>query len=467
MVLGELGSRISGAIQRLNTATVIDDKALTICVNEITHALLQADVQFKLVQALSSNVRKSVEKLAAGHDKRHIIQKAVFHELHAMLDAGKPSFTPTKGRTNAVMLVGLQGCGKTTTCTKYALHYRKKGFNPALVCADTFRAGAFDQLKQNATKVKIPFYGSYTETDPVVIAQEGVRKFADTKHDLIILDTSGRHKQENALFEEMRQLAAATNPDLIIFVMDSSIGQAANDQALAFRESAKVGAVIITKIDGHAKGGGALSAVAATKSPIIFLGTGEKADDFETFESKAFVSRLLGMGDLAGFANKIKEVVPSELQPELVQKLADGNISFKFLCDQIENITSMGSLSQLMSMIPGFNNVNVQSFDIQQFRKYRVILDSMTNEERNSSSLSESRILRLAKGSGTSVDNVQQMMNHVKTMSKQMKGLKLNKKGDLGKGKSMQDLSKMLPANIVKQFGGMGGLQTLMKQLPR
>ncbi|EFJ34599.1 hypothetical protein SELMODRAFT_81201 [Selaginella moellendorffii] len=210
MVLGELGSRISGAIQRLNTATVIDDKALTICVNEITHALLQADVQFKLVQALSSNVRKSVEKLAAGHDKRHIIQKAVFHELRAMLDAGKPSFTPTKGRTNVVMLVGLQGCGKTTTCSKYALHYRKKGFNPALVCADTFRAGAFDQLKQNATKVKIPFYGSYTETDPVVIAQEGVRKFADAKHDLIILDTSGRHKQENALFEEMRQLAAAT-----------------------------------------------------------------------------------------------------------------------------------------------------------------------------------------------------------------------------------------------------------------
>ncbi|OEL30568.1 Signal recognition particle 54 kDa protein 3 [Dichanthelium oligosanthes] len=162
--------------------------------------------------------------------------------------------------------VGIGGSGKITACTKYADHHRRKRFRPALVCADTFRAGAFDQLKQNASKGKIPFYGSYVESDPVKIAIEGVDRFRKEKCDLIIADTSGRHKQEAALFEEMRQVSEATKPDLVIFVMDASIGQAAFDQAQAFKQSAPVGAVIVTKMDGHAKGGGALSAVAATRN---------------------------------------------------------------------------------------------------------------------------------------------------------------------------------------------------------
>ena len=169
----------------------------------------------------------------------------------------------------------MQGSGKTTTCSKYAHYHKKKGWKPAMVCADTFRAGAYDQLKQNATKAGIPFFGSYTETDPAIIAQQGVARFKEEARDLIIVDTSGRHKQEAALFEEMRQVAVAVSPDLVIFVMDGSIGQAAFDQAKAFKECVEVGAVVITKMDGHAKGGGALSAVSATSSPIVFIGTGE------------------------------------------------------------------------------------------------------------------------------------------------------------------------------------------------
>ena len=193
-----------------------------------------------------------------------------------------------------VMFVGLQGSGKTTTCMKYAHHYKKKQFKPAMICADTYRAGAFDQLKQNATKAQIPFYGSYNEVDPAIIAKEGVERFREEKNDLIIVDTSGRHKQEEALFEEMREVADAVKPDLVVFVMDGSIGQAAFDQAKAFKDSVEVGACILTKMDGHAKGGGALSAVAATKSPIVFLGTGEHMDQFEPFLTKPFVGRLLG-----------------------------------------------------------------------------------------------------------------------------------------------------------------------------
>jgi signal recognition particle subunit SRP54 len=156
-----------------------------------------------------------------------------------LAEAKKKKYEPKKGTPNVVMFVGLQGCGKTTTCTKYAYHYQKKGFKPALVCADTFRAGAFDQLKQNATKARIPFYGSYTETDPAKIAAEGVERFKAEKNDLIIVDTSGRHKQEDSLFEEMRQVAESVQPDMTIFVMDSSIGQAAQDQARAFKANPK------------------------------------------------------------------------------------------------------------------------------------------------------------------------------------------------------------------------------------
>ena len=158
------------------------------------------------------------------------------------------------------MFVGLQGSGKTTTCTKYAYSYAKKGFKSCLVCADTFRAGAFDQLKQNATKVGIPFYGSYSETDPVRIAKEGVEQFKREHYDMIIVDTSGRNMQEANLFEEMKQIEATIKPNDIIFVMDGSIGQAAFDQAQAFKNQVAVGGVIVTKLDGHAKGGGALSA---------------------------------------------------------------------------------------------------------------------------------------------------------------------------------------------------------------
>lgn len=169
-----------------------------------------------------------------------------------------------------------------------------------MVCADTFRAGAYDQLKQNAVKAKIPFFGSYTERDPAALAAQGVQQFRAEKYDIIGVDSSGRHKQESALFEEMKEVYAACQPDDVVFVMDSSIGQAAKDQAFAFKSAVPVGSVIITKLDGHAKGGGALSAVAATQSPIIFIGTGEHMHELEPFHAKAFVSRLLGMGDISG-----------------------------------------------------------------------------------------------------------------------------------------------------------------------
>ncbi|CAN0484202.1 unnamed protein product, partial [Ectocarpus sp. 8 AP-2014] len=172
-----------------------------------------------------------------------------------------------------------QGAGKTTTIAKFAHYWQRKGWKVAMVCADTFRAGAFDQLKQNATKLRCPFYGSYSEADPVRIADEGVQQFKQEKYEVIIVDTSGRHKQEDALFDEMKEIQEAVQPDNTTLIMDATQGQAVFDQAKAFHEAVAVGSVIITKLDGHAKGGGALSAVAATNSPITFLGGGEHFDD--------------------------------------------------------------------------------------------------------------------------------------------------------------------------------------------
>jgi len=431
----------------------------------------------------------------------------------------REKYAPKKGVPNVVMFVGLQGCGKTTTCTKYAHHYQKKGFKPALVCADTFRAGAFDQLKQNATKARIPFYGSYTETDPAKIASDGVERFKAEKNDLIIVDTSGRHKQESALFEEMRAVAEAVNPDMTIFVMDSSIGQAASDQAAAFKNTVDVGSVVVTKLDGHAKGGGAISAVAATRAPIVFIGTGEHIDEFEAFDAKPFVSRLLGLGDWTGFIDKIADVIPADQQPELLDKLAQGQFTMRILYEQFANIQKMGPMSAVMSMIPGFGNDVMPKGQEKQsqakIKRMMCMMDSMTDEELDTTSLKllqdPKRMERIGRGAGRSPMDVVELIEEYKRLAKmmgKMKGLKAPKKGGYGQSQALnqvrgvrsrlfcfspasspsvstldrvgpfqltdellnfhQNLAQMaqaIPPGMLKQMGGMGALQGMMKQL--
>ncbi|KAK3427711.1 hypothetical protein EUGRSUZ_F03884 [Eucalyptus grandis] len=310
------------------------------------------------------------------------------------------------------------------------------------------------------------------------IAVEGVETFKKENCDLIIVDTSVRHKQDAALFEEMRQVSEATKPDLIVFVMDSSIGQSAFDQAKAFKQSVPVGAVIVTKMDGHAKGGGALSAVAATKSPVIFIGTGEHMDEFEVFDVKPFVSRLLGMGDWSGFMDKIHEVVPKDQQPELLQKLSEGNFTLRIMYEQFQNILKMGPIGQVFSMLPGFSSELMpkgQEKESQaKIKRYMTMMDSMTNEELDSSNpkiMNDSRIMRIARGSGRHVREVMEMLEEYKRLAKiwsKMKGLKIPTRGDMNmrsRNMNAQHMSRVLPPQMLKQIGGMGGLQNLMKQM--
>lgn len=253
-----------------------------------------------------------------------------------------------------------------------------------MVCADTFRAGAFDQLKQNAVKVKVPFYGSYTEADPVVIAEQGVELFRKEKFEIIIVDTSGRHKQEEGLFEEMKQVQEHIHPDNVVFVLDSTIGQAAYDQASAFRSAVDIGSVIITKLDGNAKGGGAISAVAATGAPIVFTGSGEAFDDLESFEAKSFVSRLLGMGDVQGLVKEFKESGVLNVKKDTVEHIKKGKFTIRDMGEQMQNITKLGPLDRVMSMIPGMSNMMPQGAtqdSSKHLKRMMVLMNSMTDAE--------------------------------------------------------------------------------------
>jgi len=486
MVLADLGRKITAALRSLSNATVINEEVLDDMLKEVCKALLEADVNVHLVKKLRENVRTAIdfEDMAAGLNKRRLIQHAVFQELCKLVDPGVKAFQPSKGRNNVIMFVGLQGSGKTTTCTKLAYHYQRKGWKTCLICADTFRAGAFDQLKQNATKARIPFYGSYTEMDPVVIAQDGVEKFKNENFEVIIVDTSGRHKQEESLFEEMLQVSNAVTPDNIIFVMDATIGQACEAQAKAFKEKVDVGSVIVTKLDGHAKGGGALSAVAATKSPIIFIGTGEHIDDLEQFKTRPFISKLLGMGDIEGLIDKVNEL-KLEDNEELIGKLKQGQFTLRDMYEQFQNIMKMGPFSQIMGMIPGFSSDFMTKGNEQEsmarLKKLMTIMDSMNDEELDNLQGAKlftrqpGRINRVARGAGVSSREVQELLTQYTKfaqMVKKMGGIKgLFKGGDISKNvnpsqmaKLNQQMAKMMDPRVLQQMGGMHGLQNMMRQ---
>ncbi|KAE9965207.1 hypothetical protein BLS_007770 [Venturia inaequalis] len=435
MVLQDLGRKINGALNDLTRAPNLDEKAFDGMVKEICNALVQSDVNIKLVASLRKSIKSAVnfKELAPSVNKKRVIQKAVYDELVKLVDPHADSFKPKKNKSNVIMFVGLQGAGKTTTCTKLARWYQARGFKSCLVCADTFRAGAFDQLKQNATKAKIPYYGSLTNTDPVQVAREGVDKFKKERFEIIIVDTSGRHRQEKDLFDEMVQIQEAVRPDQTVMVMDGSIGQAAEAQSRAFKETADFGAIIITKTDGAAAGGGAISAVAATHTPIIFLGTGEHNLDLERFSPTAFVSKLLGMGDMQGLVEHVQSLKLD--QKETMKHLAEGVFTVRDLRDQLSNIMKMGPLSKMAGMIPGLSNMMGGMDDEEGSMKLRrmiYICDSMTEKELDSDgklfTTQPSRMTRIARGSGTSVREVEDLL----TQHKVMAGMAKKMKGQMG-----------------------------------
>ncbi|GAA5973806.1 hypothetical protein JCM11641_003167 [Rhodosporidiobolus odoratus] len=552
MVLQDLGKRLNQAINSLSAQSAVDEQSLDTLLKGVSTALLESDVNVQLVKRTRDRVKQHVlpqlVQLKLEHDKhgndalegnkaRQIIQQAIFDELVSLVDPSSggvqvPSFNPTKGKTNVLMMVGLQGAGKTTTCTKIATHYLRRGLKVALVCADTFRAGAFDQLKQNAVRAKVPFFGSYTETDPVTIAAQGVAKFRTDRFDLIIVDTSGRHRQESELFAEMVQISEAVQPDMTLLVLDGAMGQAAEGQSRAFKEAAGFGGIVVTKLDGHAKGGGAISAVAATSTPILFLGVGEHLHDLEPFKPRPFISKLLGLGDVQGLVERAQEMALSDpgRQERMVKRLQEGVFTVRDLKEQLGSVMGMGPLSNLTSMIPGMSGLlggaGGEAEASKRMKRVQFIFDSMTAEELDSDGAlfrdssppaagvkaldrekgkdkgkekekalvqedsapataaaeagmdpaamgmrePNKRVLRVARGSGTSVQEVEELLAQHQMMAKMAKRMG-GKNGLMGKLAAGAGGAGRPGAGGMPGMGGMppmgpGGMPDLSKMTP-
>ena len=437
MALDKLGSSLYDAIKKVFKASVVDEVTVKELVRDIQRALLQADVNVQLVLEISKRIEERAlkEKVPPGIARREHVIKVVYEELTRFVGEKPVPLKIEPGKKKIIMLVGIQGSGKTTHAAKLARYFQKRGLKPALICADTYRPGAFAQLQQLANRINIPVYGDLKAKDPVKVVREGLKQFNDK--DLIIVDTAGRHKEEKDLIKEMKDLERSIKPDEVILVIDGTIGQQALIQAKAFHEATPIGAIIVTKLDGSSRGGGALSAVAATSAPITFIGTGEKIEDVEPFIPSRFVGRLLGMGDLETLLEKVHDAeikVPQKKAKEILS----GKFTLTDMYDQFEAVKSMGPFRKVLKMLPGMSyDVPVEMLNTAENRleKWRVIIQSMTPEEKeNPKIISSSRGRRVARGSGTSEKDVKELLKQYVMMRKMLKMFKRKKKLPFGLG---------------------------------
>lgn len=423
-----LGKSLSDAVKKLLRLAVVDEKAVKELARDLQRALLQSDVNVNLVLKISQAVEKRAleEKLPPGISRREHVIKVLYEELTRFLGEEPSKVTVEPGKSHIIMLVGIQGTGKTTAAVKLARFYQKRGMRPAIICADTYRPGAYEQLKQLADRITVPVYGAPTAKDVLKIVRKGMEEFTRQKHDLIMVDTAGRHKNETELMMEMKDLATQIRPDEIILAIDASIGQAAMSHATAFNEATKIGSILVTKLDGTAKGGGALSAVAATGARIKFIGTGEKIDDLEQFIPSSFVGRLLGMGDIKALVEKVREaevVVPEKK----ARAFLEGRFSLKDMYDQMIAVRKMGPLKKIIGMVPGGVNVPEEAMETAEKKldSWRVMIQSMTRDEIDDPKLVDSsRARRIARGAGTSEKQVKELINQYFMMKKMMKSMK-------------------------------------------
>ncbi|MBN2603203.1 MAG: signal recognition particle protein [Candidatus Thermoplasmatota archaeon] len=430
MVLDDLSTSLRGTLKKIANAVYIDSKLIKEIVRDIQRALLQADVNVKLVLQLSKKIEKRAleEKPPAGMSNREHVIKIVYDELVNIL--GDSRDLPIKKQI--IMMVGLYGQGKTTTCGKLAIYFKKKGLRPAFIAGDVHRPAAYEQLKQIAKQVEVPIYGDKTEKNAVKVVKEGLAKLK-RNNDVIIVDTSGRHKLEDDLIREMTDIFKTTKPDEKLLVMDAAVGQQAGPQAKAFNDAVDITGIVLTKLDGTAKGGGALSAAAEVGAPIVFIGTGEHASDFETFDPSRFISRLLGMGDIKTLLEKAEESLKGKDAEKTARRLMSGKFTLYDMAEQMDMISGMGPLSKIADMLPFGVSGKMKDVDMNdtqdKLKKFRVIMNSMTKDEMNDPNIiKSSRVKRIARGAGVENRNVKELLKYYNMTKKMMKGLSGNRK---------------------------------------
>jgi len=449
MVLDTLSSSLKNTLGKITKAIFVDDTLINELVKDLQRALLQADINVQLVFELSKNIKeRAKENPNPGLTKREQLLTIVYEELTNFLGKEPKEISITKKPTQ-IMLVGLFGSGKTTTAGKLARFYKKRGYKVAVMQTDTWRPAAYDQLEQLAKQIGIDFLGIKKEKDPVNIYHAFEKKLKE--YDIVIIDTAGRDALSEELIEELNQLQAAAHPEERLLVIAADLGQAAQKQAQAFHDTCKVTGVIITKLEGTAKGGGALSACAVTGAKVTFIGIGEKIDDLEAFHPQRFVGRLIGMGDLEGLLEKAKEVISEQSAEEMKDKFLKGDFNLIDLYEQMKALKQMGSFGKLMEMIPGMGSLQLPKEMLQvqegKLEKWKHAMSSMTKAElEDPEIISAERVDRIAAGSGVSIGEVRELLKQYRQSKKMMKMFK----GEQDIGKLMKNMKGKLP----KGFGG-------------
>jgi signal recognition particle subunit SRP54 len=432
-MLGNLGKNLTKTMKKLAGMTIIDEDVVKEVVKDIQRALIQSDVNIKLVLKLSKTIeeRSLNEEPAKGVTAKEHVIRIVYEELVNLLGERAVEIEITT-RPYKILFMGLQGSGKTTTIAKLSKYLQKKGFNPAVVVSDTWRPAAYEQLLQLTEDMNVPLYGNPENPDALDLARKGLNEFK--KQDIIIVDTAGRHKEEKDLLDEMEQISKVVNPDEVILVIDGTIGQQAREQAQAFNKTTNIGSIIITKLDGSAKGGGALSAVAEIGAPIKFIGTGEKLDDFEAFDPERFISRLLGMGDIKTLLEKAEEVASEEdMDMEVMDHMMSGKFTLKDMYSQISMMNKMGPMQQVMNMIPGMGGKlpkNASQITEEKLAMYKIMMDSMTEYElTHPDVIKQSRVKRISRGAGVRNEDVKELLKYYNMTKKAIKGFGKRKMG--------------------------------------
>jgi len=421
-MLDKLSSSLKDALKKLAGKAVVDREAVEELIRDLQRALIQADVNVRLVQSLSQAVktRSLDEQPPKGMSVREHVLRIVYQELIRLMGAeAEVALGPQR-----ILLAGLQGSGKTTTTGKLARYFQRKGLKPGVICADTFRPGAYDQLSTLCAKVNVPCYGELGENAAEKIVEQGLAALASSE--VILIDTQGRHALEKDLIDEIIRLNEISKADHRWLIIDAALGQQARDQARRFHEAIGIDGVIVTKMDGTAKGGGALSAVSETRSGIVFIGSGETLDDLERFNPDRFISRLLGMGDLAALVERAEEALGTEEMD--VTGMLRGKFTLRDMYKQLDAVSRMGPLKQIMSMLPlGGAEVPADAIDVTtaKMARYRVMMDSMTPQELDDpNTIGGSRIHRIAKGSGSSPDEVRELLKYYRLMQRALKGMR-------------------------------------------
>ena len=426
MIFENLSEKLQNALNKLRGKGKLTEKDVDLVMREVKLALLESDVNFKVVKNFISSVKERaigkevMESLTPGQQ----VVKIVNEELTALMGEKEEKIQISSKPPTIIMLCGLQGAGKTTHAGKLCKYFLKQNKKPLLVACDVYRPAAIKQLQVVGKSINVPVFTIENCKDVTKIANESIKYANSNSNDIVILDTAGRLHIDEVLMDELKSIKESLNPIEILLVVDSMTGQDAVNVAKSFNDTLDITGVIMTKLDGDARGGAALSIKAITKKAIKFVGVGEKMDDLEPFYPDRMASRILGMGDVLSLIEKAQSAVDQKKAQELEQKIRNQSFTFDDFLDQMNQMKNLGPIEDLLAMVPGMNNKMLKGINVDQkdFSRVEAIITSMTKEERQKPDIIDvSRKKRIALGSGVQVTEVNKLLKQFKELKKMMK----------------------------------------------